>query len=56
MPIFYFCYRCKDFRDADIIYTIDIAERDKIYFFECAECNYVWMEHDKWDEEDDEKI
>ena len=53
MTIYYFCARCEEFVPGKNIHTIDIAERDKIYFYECDVCHFVWLEHGVWTEEDD---
>jgi len=54
MPIFRFCSHCKDFVNAKLIHQIQIEKRNMLNFFECPECDNVWIGHDQWTEEDEE--
>ena len=53
MPIRRFCKGCRDFVTTNLIHTISLGERDKIYFIECRKCDHVWLSHDVWSEEDE---
>jgi len=52
MGFYMLCEKCLEFVDPNFLHKIVLGERDELHFIECPNCQHVWIQHDKWEEDE----